>query len=383
LTSSSNFTYETLNAVFTLNTLNLANNTLLYYTTLGNIISADFVSGNTGSFRTTSNATTITLATNSNIPNTEERFFQLQVRADSLTEAVVATSNVFTVKGSTLGAGPNVELLLVGGGGSGSNGNGGGGAGGLLYYGANATPKIANGPAHPVFIGLPYSIVVGGGGGNTQFSISGSAIYTALAGGSAVNTNPAPTPSGSTQGNAGGSGSGASIYPGSPGGSYTVGGAGTTGQGNPGGTASATPTSSGHGGGGGAGEAGGNGSGPRPASKGGNGLAYDTTGTGVYYAGGGGGWVNPSGPDGGGLGGLGGGGTSAPPSTQPNYGPSQGAVNTGGGGGGVSNSGGGSGIAVIRYPTAFAAAANTVGATVSTSGSYRIYKFTTSGTITF
>jgi hypothetical protein len=102
LTTPSTFIYESSNAVFTLNTVNLANNTLLYYTTVGNVISSDFVSGNTGSFRSTANATTITLATNSNIPANEERSFQLQVRADGLTEPVLLTSNVFTIKDTAL-----------------------------------------------------------------------------------------------------------------------------------------------------------------------------------------------------------------------------------------------------------------------------------------
>ena len=102
LTTPSTFIYESANAVFTLNTVNLANNTLLYYTTVGNIISSNFVSGNTGSFRSTANATTITLATNNTIPANEERSFQLQVRADSLTEPVLLTSNVFTIKDTAL-----------------------------------------------------------------------------------------------------------------------------------------------------------------------------------------------------------------------------------------------------------------------------------------
>jgi len=44
--TTSTFTYETFSITFTLSTLNLANNTLLYYTTVGNVVSTNFVSGN-------------------------------------------------------------------------------------------------------------------------------------------------------------------------------------------------------------------------------------------------------------------------------------------------------------------------------------------------
>lgn len=376
LTTTSNFTYETLNAVFTLNTINLANNTLLYYTTVGNIISADFVSGNTGSFRTTSNTTTISLATSSNIPSTEERFFQLQVRADGLAEAVLLTSNVFTVKGSALGAGPNVELLLVGGGGGGGNGGGGGGAGGLLYYGSNTTPKTPNGVEYASFIGLPYTITVGAAGGqavsgsNSVFSLDSTTIYSALGGGyggAGYGNNPTKGPAGSP----GGSGGGAGPSPGQPV-SYTQVGTGTAGQGNPGGNGfSQLPSSYFGGAGGGAGFAG-----SPNAGAGGNGLAYNISGTYTAYAGGGGGGSISGQP---GAGGVGGGGTNDTP----------GAVNTGGGGssgaGGSSGFPGGSGVVILRYPAAsYGNATSTTGnPNVTISGNFRTYRFWQSGTITF
>jgi hypothetical protein len=63
-------------------------------------------------------------------------------------------------------------------------------------------------------------------------------------------------------------------------------------------------------------------------------------------------------------------------------------VNTGGGGGGGGGGAalgtGGSGIVIIRYADTYPAASATTGSpTITTAGGYRIYKFTSSGTITF
>jgi hypothetical protein len=63
-------------------------------------------------------------------------------------------------------------------------------------------------------------------------------------------------------------------------------------------------------------------------------------------------------------------------------------VNTGGGGGGIWENAqagaGGSGVVIVRYADTYAAAASTTGSpTVTVAGGYRIYKWITSGSITF
>jgi hypothetical protein len=103
VTTPANFVYEGSNVVFRLNTTNVANNTLLYYYTVGNVLTTDFVTGNTGSFRTTENSTNITLPTNTTIPALEEKFFQLIISGDAGTSAdPLITSNIFTIKDSNL-----------------------------------------------------------------------------------------------------------------------------------------------------------------------------------------------------------------------------------------------------------------------------------------
>jgi hypothetical protein len=64
--------------------------------------------------------------------------------------------------------------------------------------------------------------------------------------------------------------------------------------------------------------------------------------------------------------------------------------NTGNGGYGASSGSygalgysGGSGIVIIRYPDTIPAAATTGNPTITVGGGYRVYKFTSSGTITF
>jgi hypothetical protein len=68
-----------------------------------------------------------------------------------------------------------------------------------------------------------------------------------------------------------------------------------------------------------------------------------------------------------------------------------GTANTGGGGGGLGlpnttslAGAGGSGVVIIRYSDAFPLASATTGSpTITTTGGFRIYRWTSSGSITF
>ena len=107
---------------------------------------------------------------------------------------------------------------------------------------------------------------------------------------------------------------------------------------------------------------------------------YDS-GTGSYYLAGGGAGQGNSGTVV--LGGKGGGGRNIPGGGYD----TNGTANTGGGGGGRGGDppgSGGSGVVVVRYSDGNAPASATTGnPTVIVTGGYRIYQWTTSGSITF
>ena len=270
----------------------------------------------------------------------------------------------------------SIEYLIVAGGGAGGGGThngGGGGAGGLLTGTTSITPQT-------------YVITIGSGGlGNTGHGANGSNSsafsLTAIGGGSGGSTSNIPN------GSLGGSGGG-----GSQGGA--AGGAGTAGQGF--GGAGAWYAAGGGGGGAGYAVASGPGNsspytGGLAGVSGGDGISSSISGIATYYAGGGGGGQRNAFNVPQGLGGEGGGGNGG---TDPGVIGFAGAPNTGGGGGGLGGNlgagsagtggDGGSGIVIIRYPHTFIPAQATTGSTTYTvSDGYRIYTFTSSGSITF
>ena len=383
LTTNSNYAVEGESISFTLSTANLPNNTALYYSTIGNVTSSNFVSGNTGVIRSLNNSTTITLVANTNIPTNEERYFQLLLNPDGPLETAAITSNIFTIKddalvtfgltggtqsnisgyrvhtftsGQTISVtrAGNVEILLVAGGGSGGSAawargaSGGGGAGGVYHtniriQGLLTVSVGGGGGARSTSPVSPYD---GAGTSGTPSYISGTInnvsanTLTAIGGGGGgALTGGSPDPA--RDGKSGGSGGGAGWEGQSPRGE------GTPGQGNPGAN---SPSGYRGGGGGGAGAAGGS---PNSA-YGGIGAQKDITGTATYYGGGGGGSSSPIWGTSFGGGGLGGGGNGGQGSVGV-----AGTIFTGGGGGAGcastpgadgSSGGGGSGIVIIRYP---------------------------------
>jgi hypothetical protein len=248
----------------------------------------------------------------------------------------------------------SVEYLVVAGGGAGGNYGGGGGAGG--YLSGSATLSV----------GTPYPITVGAGGagatvvplyGGNGVNSSLSTIAVAIGGGGGGGNDPATADAQS--GRSGGSGGGASTQ-------NAVGtfGAGTTGQGNRGGSSTGSGNTTRGGGGGGAGAVGVDG------SSTGNGGAGTQWLNGTTYAGGGGGGGSALTNS---VGGTGGGGAFNTPGT----------ANTGGGGGSnnsgsATNRNGGSGIVIVRY----SGVQRGSGGTVTSSGGYTYHTFNSSGTYT-
>ena len=262
----------------------------------------------------------------------------------------------------------SVDYLVVAGGGGGSDYGGGGAGGYLTASGSAALP------------GTTYTVTVGAGGTGAAYGTAGDnsvfGAITATGGGRGGKANAGAGTNGGS-GGGGGYNSGAGgkgIYPGS---TYIDGPR----QGYDGGVGAAGVGPYMAGGGGGAGAVGGNGISTK-GGDGGVGLSSSITGTSTFYAGGGGGGGfqgSPAASGGNGGGGAGGIGSA---------GDFDGTVNTGGGGGGRGTTDGaggtgGSGVVILRFLSTVTPAGTTGSPTITTDGSYSVYKFTASGSITF
>lgn len=280
----------------------------------------------------------------------------------------------------------NIDYLVVGGGGAGHCNTGkntqpGGGAGGFI----EGTVRL--------YKGVPITVVVGAGGAqlvsdataNPGTSSSFDTV-TANGGGAGFHNKNGGSGGGGAHTTAGGIPSTVAIT--GKLGLHTV----TLPQliayqGYAGGSTNTTSNAYGMGGGGGAGGAGGNGT-DSGGGNGGIGRQSSITGVATYYAGGGGGGAYLDRGTNSGVGGLGGGGAAGRGSNGSTGQP--GIANTGGGGGGhggtngVGSAGsGGSGVVILRVSSNETANNTTGNPSVTVSGGYRIYTFTSSGTITF
>jgi hypothetical protein len=335
---------------YTVTTANVATGTVVYWTDSGNVAAGRFSDAViSGTVTLNSNSAIVVRSVINNLLLDGITNTTLQARNASTIGAVIGTSTPVIVNDTSTG--PTVEYLVVGGGGGGGRGNGNGGTGGQVLTGT----FVANS-------GSTLSTSIGGG------AAGGTSAALSATGGSSSLTNAATSVT-------------------------ALGGAGATGS------------SSGQGVGGGA--AGGAASGTKNGNDGPSTAIISTTvattysigqvsGGTVYFAGGGGGGNTNGGSAGiGGNGGLGGGGGgSGSQGTggggQPYAGGSVGRVglvNSGAGGGGGSypnhGSAGADGVVIVRYLNTYPAATSTTGSPAYViDGSYRVYIFTSGGSIT-
>jgi len=290
-----------------------------------------------------------------------------------------------------------VEYLVVAGGGTGapgsSNGGYGGGGGGAGGYRTNY-----GGTKLSFTAGQVYTVTVGDGGPQIAFDTDTSATHD---GDDSVLSGSGITTITSTGGGAGGHGGNSSGLPGRPGGSGGGGGAGEGDAGGSGNTPSTTPLQGrdggqGHGsgspytGGGGGGHSVAGHHGQSQHGLGGNGTANSITGASVTYAGGGGGgtWSDSS------LGGAAAGGSGGGGAGQDKDGTASVAgtanLGAGGGGGGATapagapgtGAAGDKGVIILRLLTSVYTGTTSGSPTVTTDGSHKVLKFTSTGSYT-
>ena len=370
LTTASSFNVGS-NIIFTVNAQN-ANLLTLYYSTDGNVTSANFIDGNTGSFVANASGGIVTLQANTNIPLNESRTFRLQIRQDSTTGFITGSSsaNINIENPSSLGvtstagniitetnyvthvftssgtfavtkapsniANATMEILVVGGGGAAVNqpgspsGSAGAGAGGYIARSNVATTDttyvviVGAGASAPTGLASNSSFIGGSGSANINYI----AVRGGTGGGQFFVHRRGGSGGGADEGYGGGAGAGWGFpgpdqqgYPGADTGFRNGGGgAGAAGARDVGGAGLVAPMS--------------------PSL----GTSYGTAGPapGRYFAGGGGGGN-------GGVPGVGGGGKGTfPGAPNPLLAQAAGNVNTGGGAGAFGTTGG-SGIVIIRY----------------------------------
>jgi hypothetical protein len=276
-------------------------------------------------------------------------------------------TGAYSAASSSVMPGSVLEVLVVaGGGGSGTSVGGAGGGGGVVYSSQVAFTS-----------GVQYTVTVGGGGasvGSNSPGTSGTNSSFASLLAAAVGGGGGGSFGGNYQGKDGGCGGGGCGFTTDQ---RSYGGSGTSGQGFSGGNGTGPFGSGGSGGGGGAASAGGNASGGT-AGAGGDGVgSYSTlaaaASVGVLYSGtryfsGGGAGISV-------------GADQVTPVNGANSVGAAGTANSGQGAGGDSGAAGGSGVVIIR--TLATAAATTGSPTVTTDGSYKVYTFTGTGSITF
>ncbi len=238
ITPSTTSVNEGSSVIFTINTYNVPDGTLLYWTTntvSGTVNTSDFGDSSiSGSFVINGGVATVTRTLTNDITTEGTESFQLQIRTGSTGGPIVATSATVTINDTSItpsfsatggtvttyngftihtftssgtftvnSSSKNVHILMVAGGGSGAPGNGGfgGGGGGGVIYIPSATPNSNMETGS-------YSITVGSGAPGSSGSLGGDTTITT---GTALGplTAKGGGASGTSSGTSGGCGGGA------------------------------------------------------------------------------------------------------------------------------------------------------------------------------